>query len=393
MQRWRHAVYALVEGGQRGYPLGRAFDLLLVAIILVNVTAIVLGTVEGLPPSWHQVFDLIETAAVLAFTLEYGLRLWAAIEDPRRAYRHPVWGRLHYAVSPLAVIDIVAILPFYLHLFWMPIDPSVAVLLRALRLFKLLRFTGAFDLLGEVLRNERRPLVAAGTVVSVALLMVSTLAYMLEHDAQPDKFGSIPAAMYWGIVTLSTVGYGDLTPITPWGRALAGFTVVLGVLCFALPAGILASGFIEELRRRDFIVTWHLVAKVPLFQLLSAARIAAVASILKPVRVETGVQVVRQGDAADAMYFITAGELEVETPGGPVALGSGEFFGEMALLESGKRSATVTARSNCDLLMLQAADFRHLLAGSPDLENEIRRIAAERGAKRRSAEAETPTPA
>src|SRR5258708_27884696 len=97
--------------------------------------------------------------------------------------------------------------------------------------------------------------------------------------------------MYWGIVTLSTVGYGDLTRITPWGRALTGFTVVLGVLCFALPAGIMASGFIEELRRRDFMVTWHLVAKVPLFQRLSAARIATLASILKPVRIEAGAPV------------------------------------------------------------------------------------------------------
>jgi voltage-gated potassium channel len=389
MNRWRHTIYAVVEGGQRGYPLGRAFDIGLVAVILLNVVAIVLSTDATLHARWHDLFGDVEHVAVAVFSLEYGLRLWVAVEDPRWAHKRPLVARLRYAVTPLALVDLLAILPFYLHLLDLAVDPEIAILLRVLRLLKLLRFTGAFDLLGAVLRNERRPLLAAGTVVAMALLLVSTLAYMFEREAQPDKFGSIPEAMYWGITTLSTVGYGDLIPVTTAGRALAGFTVVLGILCFALPAGIIASGFIEEMRKRDFIVTWHLVAKVPLFQRLSAARIAAVAGILKPVRVESGDEVVRRGDVADAMYFILTGELEVETPGGRVALRSGEFFGEMALLERGMRSATVIARSNCDLLMLQAAAFRHLLQSAPDLEAEIRRIAEERRAKapRRETEA------
>jgi voltage-gated potassium channel len=389
IKRWRNAAYAVVEGGQRGYPLGRAFDLALIAVIVLNVVAVVLSTEQSLHEFWHERFAVVEVATVILFTIEYALRLWVAVEDPRRIHMNPAMARLRYAISPLAIVDLLAILPFYLHYLSMPIDPEIAILLRTLRLLKLLRFTGALDLLGAVLRNERQPLIAGGTVVAVALLFVSTLAYMFERDAQPEKFGSILAAMYWGIVTLSTVGYGDLTPVTAAGRALAGFTVVLGILCFALPAGIIASGFIEEMRRRDFIVTWHLVAKVPLFQRLSAARIAAVAAILKPVRVESGDQVVRRGEAADAMYFILSGELEVETPGGGIALRAGEFFGEMALLEHGMRSATVVARTNCDLLMLQATDFRHLLASAPDLESEIRRIAAERRAQAMKREAAT----
>src|SRR5258708_25188204 len=149
MQGWGHTVYAIVEGGQRGYPPGRAFDLFLAPVTLFNVTAIVLGTVEDLPAFWHGLFSHIEVVAVGAFTVEYVLRLWVALEDPRRIYRHPVIARLRYALTPLAIIDVVAILPFYLHLLSVPIDPSVAVLLRALRLVKLLRFTGAFDLVGE----------------------------------------------------------------------------------------------------------------------------------------------------------------------------------------------------------------------------------------------------
>jgi voltage-gated potassium channel len=389
MNRWRNTVYVLVEGGQRGYPAGRIFDIGLIFVILVSAAAVVLSTEPSLHARWHELFPEVELIAVAVFSVEYVLRLWAAVEDPRWTHMGPVMARLRHAVTPLAVVDLMAILPFYLHLLAVPIDPEIAVLLRALRLLKLLRFTGAFDLLAEVLRNERRPLIAAATVVSIALLLVSTLAYLFEREAQPDKFGSIPAAMYWGIVTLSTVGYGDLTPVTTAGKTLAGFTVVVGILCFALPAGILASGFIEELRRRDFIVTWHLVAKVPLFQRLSAARIAAVAAILKPLRIEAGDQVVRRGESADAMYFILSGDLEVETMTGGVTLRAGEFFGEMALLERGQRSATVVARTSCDLLILQASDFRHLLLSSPDLEAEIRRVAADRRAQTAMREAET----
>jgi voltage-gated potassium channel len=174
------------------------------------------------------------------------------------------------------------------------------------------------------------------------------------------------------------VGYGDLAPVTPLGRATGALGAVLGILGFAMPAGIIASGFIEELRRRDFIVTWQLVAKVPLFRHLTAARIASVALVLRPLRVEAGAAVVRRDEDADGMYFVVTGEIVVEVPGHPVTLTGGDFFGEMALLEGGKRSTTVRAVTACELLHLGAADFRQLVASAPDLDAELRRVAQER---------------
>jgi voltage-gated potassium channel len=246
------------------------------------------------------------------------------------------------------------------------------VLLRVLRLFKMVRFSGAFEMIGAVMTRERRSLLACASVVAIILVLLATLAYLTEREAQPDKFGSIPAAMYWGLVTLTTVGYGDLAPITPLGRIVGGVGVVLGVLCFAMPAGILASGFIEEVRRRDFIVTWQLVAKVPLFARLSAARIASIAGLLRFERIESGELIVRKGELADCMYFVLSGEIEVEAAAGVVHMGAGDYFGEAGLIEHTTRNADVRARTECTLLVLMERDFWKLLEAQPELGAEVR---------------------
>lgn len=377
MGELRRTLYAVVETGYQGYPPGRAFDIALVAIILVNIAATAMATVPGTGPEWLMVFRTVEWVAVGIFTVEYLTRIWVSVEDPHAQGINPWTWRLRYLATPLAIIDLIAILPSYVELIvgaaW-----EFTLVLRVLRLFKLLRFTGAFDTIFAVIRAERQPLIATFCVIAVILLLISTMAYVAEREAQPDKFGSIPAALYWGVVTLATVGYGDLAPVTPLGRVTGALGAVLGILGFAMPAGIIASGFIEELRRRDFIVTWQLVAKVPLFRHLTAARIASVALVLRPLRVEAGAAVVRRNEDADGMYFVVTGEIVVEVPGHPVTLTGGDFFGEMALLEGGKRSTTVRAVTACELLHLGAADFRQLVSGAPDLEMEIRRIAHER---------------
>ncbi len=377
MRELRRYLYALVETGYQGYPPGRVFDITLVVVIVINIAATAMATVQDTGESWLQLYRAIEWTAVAIFTVEYLVRAWVAVEDPRAPADRPWAWRLRYLGTPLALIDLVAILPSYLELIfgtaW-----EFTLILRVLRLFKLLRFTGAFDTIFAVLRSERRPLIATFSVIGVVLLLISTMANVAEHDAQPDKFGSIPAAFYWGIVTLATVGYGDIAPVTALGRATGALGAVLGILTFAMPAGIIASGFMEELRRRDFIVTWQLVAKVPLFRRLTASRIASVALVLKPMRFEAAATVVRKGEEADGMYFVVSGEILVEIPGHPVTLRSGAFFGEMALLDGGKRSTTVRAVTPCELLHLGAAEFRQLLAATPHLEAEIRQVAGER---------------
>jgi len=387
MREMRRTLYALVETGYQGYPPGRAFDIALVVVILVNIAATAMATVPATSPGWLLAFRTVEWVAVGIFTVEYLVRIWVSVEDPHASGSDPWAWRLRYLLTPLAIIDLIAILPSYVELLvgaaW-----EFTLVLRVLRLFKLLRFTGAFDTIFAVIRAERRPLIATFCVIAVILLLISTMAYVAEREAQPDKFGSIPAALYWGIVTLATVGYGDLAPVTPLGRATGALGAVLGILSFAMPAGIIASGFIEELRRRDFIVTWQLVAKVPLFRRLTAARIASVALVLRPLRVEAGAAVVRRNEDADGMYFVVTGEIVVEVPGHPVTLTGGDFFGEMALLEGGKRSTTVRAVTACELLHLGATDFRQLVAGAPDLDVEIRRVAEERRRDNESSTAE-----
>ena len=186
--------------------------------------------------------------------------------------------------------------------------------------------------------------------------------------------------MWWGIVTLTTVGYGDVTPVTLWGRMAGGLTAVMGLCMFAIPVGIIASAFIEAVRRREFVDTWNLVAKVPLFRTLDAARIAAVASVLRARRAERGERLIRKGDHADSMYFIVTGDVEVDTEVGVPKgrLGAGDFFGEIALIADRERTASITALAPCKLLVLHKDDFDGFMETHPELRAAVREAAEKR---------------
>lgn len=226
----------------------------------------------------------------------------------------------------------------------------------------------------------------------IVLLAAASLAYLLERDAQPELFGSIPQSLWWAIVTLTTTGYGDVTPVTPAGRILAGFVMVSGILVFALWAGILASGYADELRRREFLRTWDLVAKVPFFKNVGASVIADVARLLRARDYPARAVIVRRGERGDCMYFIASGEVEVRLRPETVRLGPGEFFGEIALLTGGPRNATIVAVEPSTLLTLDIVDFRQLLGRQAELarivnEEAERRRAVNEEAERRLADA------
>ena len=212
----------------------------------------------------------------------------------------------------------------------------------------------------------------------VLLVVESGIMFMLEREAQPELFSSIPHTMWWAIVTMASVGYGDIVPITPLGKMFGGMLMILGIAMFAIPAGILATGFANEIRKRDFVVTWQSVAKVPLFAGLDASRIAEIAGLLKREIVPAHYVVVRRGEPADAMFFIMSGEVEVDVQPHPVRLGRGQYFGEIALLRDTVRTATVTSVSECQLLALEVADFRRLLEAHPDLKAAVMEVAERR---------------
>jgi voltage-gated potassium channel len=237
------------------------------------------------------------------------------------------------------------------------------------------RYTPALTLFAAVIRNESRALLATLLVVIILLVLEASIMYVLERAAQPKVFASIPHAMWWAIVTIATVGYGDMYPITPMGRVFGGMVMVIGIAVFAVPAGILATGFASEIRKRDFVVTWQTVANVPLFAGLDAARIAEIARLLKRQVVPAQFAVVRRGDPADAMFFIMGGEVQVDITPTPVRLSRGQYFGEIALLRDTVRTATVTTLTECQLLSLDVADFRRLLENNPSLKATITRTA------------------
>jgi voltage-gated potassium channel len=206
----------------------------------------------------------------------------------------------------------------------------------------------------------------------IVLFLSATVEYLAERGIQPSAFNSMPAALWWAITTLTTTGYGDLVPITPLGRLLGGVVMVCGIATFGLSTGILATGFAAETRRRNFIQTWDLVSKVPFFQSLDPSAITEITHMLRRLEVPERTAIIRRGKVGDCMYFIAAGEVQVEIKPAPVRLGAGAFFGELALLHADSvRTANVTTTMPATLLMLDLADFRTLTAHHPDLKRAI----------------------
>jgi voltage-gated potassium channel len=374
---WRARFDHILAPAENPPWLARLVNAILVALVLLSVVGAVVETLDELAPKIAWLLRLVEALAVAVMAVEYALRLWVAPEREAIGTREPWRARLHYVTSFVGLIDLFAVLPAIVALV-LPIPVDVLRLFRVLRLLKMARYTPALTLFAAVIRNESRALLATLLVVVILLVLEASIMYVLEREAQPKVFASIPHAMWWAIVTIATVGYGDMIPVTPAGRIFGGMVMVIGIAVFAVPAGILATGFASEIRKRDFVVTWQTVAHVPLFAGLDAARIAEIARLLKRQVVPAQFAVVRRGDPADAMFFIMSGDVQVDITPSPVRLGRGQYFGEIALIRDTVRTATVTTLSECQLLSLDVADFRRLLENNPGLKATITRTAEER---------------
>jgi voltage-gated potassium channel len=211
-----------------------------------------------------------------------------------------------------------------------------------------------------------------------AALVAAALMHLAEGKVQPNKLGTIPDALWWAIVTLGTIGYGDVVPVTAFGKLIATGTIFLGLIMIALPVGIIATAFSEQIHRREFIVTWGMIARVPLFAELDAGEIADIMQLLRAQRVEAGEVIVRAGDPAHSMYFIATGEVEVALKKERVRLGVGQFFGEVAVLRRVRRSATVVALTRSNLLVLDAQDLHALMQRDPRIAAHIKDVAEKR---------------
>lgn len=250
-QKIKKRVFEIIERASPDDLPSKIFDISIMLLISSNVTAVILETVKSLSVRYILLFRGFEVFSVIAFTVEYGLRLWSCTTDKK--FDSPVLGRIRFAITPLALVDLAAILPFYLPMiFHADLRFIRAIrLFRLFRIFKLGRYSESMKTFGNVLKAKKEELFITIFVVFILLIIASSLMYFIENVAQPEVFSSIPAAMWWGVATLTTVGYGDVYPVTPLGKVLGAIIAILGIGMFALPAGILGSGFVEEIQKRQ----------------------------------------------------------------------------------------------------------------------------------------------
>jgi voltage-gated potassium channel len=377
---WRVKVHDILEVGD-GNPIGRVVNVFLIVLIIANGLAFAAETVPSLYDRYGPEFEAFNTFSVMVFTVEYVLRLWSSVEIPLLR-RMPHWrARLNFAFRPMMIIDLLAILPWYVYLF-VPFDLRALRVLRLFRLFrllKLLRYSPALLTLKRVIAHEYRALLGALLLMMMLMLFSASIVYFLERGAQPDKFSSIPAAAWWALATLTTIGYGDIVPITPLGKVFGGVVMLFGLGMFALPIAILSAGFSQESARHEFVVTWSMVARVPLFSTLDAAEVAEVTKLLYTHLVQPGATIVPAGDAGGAMYFIGSGEATVcVVPGQPIKLHEGDFFGEMALLEHRRHKHAVIADTVCRVYVLDSEGLARLGRRHPEIVKHIKDVARER---------------
>jgi len=366
----RKRIYDILEQGPVGDRTSRIVDRFLVSLIVINLFAVALESVPSIGVPYASEFVLIEAFSLVVFSAEYVLRLWSAAEHMPHRHLLAAQARVKYALSVSGIVDLLAVLPFWLA-FVLPDDLRVILVLRIVRFLKIARYSTAMRSLLDVLNRERRALFGCLVILLGGALVVGALMHLAERGVQPERLGTIPDAMWWAIVTLGTIGYGDVVPITPLGKFIATATIFLGLIMIALPVGIIATGFADQIHRRDFIVTWSMIARVPLFAELNGAEIADVMGLLRTQVAEAGEVIARLGEPAHSMYFIAAGQVQIELKAERIPLGPGQFFGKVAVLRRARRSATVTALRRTNLLVLDAQDLHALMQRDPRIAERI----------------------
>jgi voltage-gated potassium channel len=277
---------------------------------------------------------------------------------------------LRYLVTPAGIIDLLSVVPVPLALIC-GVDPESAWLLASLWVLKLTQDSPGFAQLGRVFIIEAKALASVLVLFLIALFLASAAMYLLERQGQPQVFGSLPAALWWAVETLTTTGYGDEIPLTTLGHLLGALVMICGIATFGLWTGILATGFAAENRRRNFIQTWDLVSKVPFLQTLDPSAVTEITHMMRRVEMPARTAIIRRGRVGDCMYFIAEGEVEVDVEPAPVRLGVGAFFGELALLGDSIRTANVSTVKHSTLLVLDLADFRTVMAHHSELARVI----------------------
>jgi voltage-gated potassium channel len=350
-------------------------------VLAIGLACVVLLTVPGIPLAEFRLAEVALWTCLLYFLAEWvidvAIRLSAP--PPRRLVSYM---DLFYAsaVLPVPIAHLVGV------------SPASAWLLAGFWLLKLEAAQAGFSLMRRVFITEAKPIATVVFGFIVVQFLAAIAMHLAERVAQPTVFGTLPQALYWAVTTLSTTGYGDVVPVTQLGRTIAGLVMICGIAMFGLWTGILANGFAAETRRRDFTRVWEFVARVPFFKVLNPGAIIEIARMLRAQDFPERAVIIRKGRHGESMFFIAAGQVEIVGTNPPVRLGEGAFFGELALLGGGVRTATVVATMPTTLLVLDLADYRIFAASHPDLARAVEEEAARRLAEIRG-ERPTATPA
>jgi voltage-gated potassium channel len=246
----RKRVREIVDIAKPGDSLSKGFDIFIITLIGLNIVALILESVKAIQAFAPGLFSVFEVVSVIIFSLEYFGRVWSSVEIPK--YHKPLSGRLRFMMTPLALVDLLAILPFYLP--FTGIDLRFLRILRMMRIFrvaKLGRYSQSLQMLQRVMTVKKEQLVCSLFILLLLVIIAASMLYYAENGVQPEVFSSIPSSMWWAISTLTTVGYGDVYPVTGLGKLMASVIAVLGIGMFALPTGILGAGFVEEMNQRQ----------------------------------------------------------------------------------------------------------------------------------------------
>jgi len=352
------------------------FEIFLISLIVANALVVSLDSVARLAAAYGRYFQIFEIMSVGIFTAEYALRVWSALEDPRYA-EEPLADRVRYMTHPYMLIDFFAIAPAYLAFFFPVADLRILRLFRLFRLLKIARYSPAVTTLIHVLSLERRALFGTLLLLVCIMCLSGEGIYIIEGTAQPKIFGDLPTCMYWAIITLTTVGYGDITPVTALGRMWAGITAVMGLGLFALPVGIIASAFMTEIHRRDFVVTSSMLVKIPLFEGLDIEVLSEVMGALRSHMVAPHVPIVIAGEPASTMYFIVSGLAQSVIKAGKegikkrVMLGPGDTIAAEAVMAGGIYETSVFAHTPMRVLALSGQDLTILFRKHPRLRRRL----------------------
>ena len=375
--KWRKRVYEIIEVGRGEDKISKIVDNFLIVLIVLNLFAFVIETVPSINAEWGWHLWWFNIISVLIFTIEYAARIWSSVEVPFLKRLPMTEARLKFAMRPYLIIDLLAILPFYLSLI-IPMDLRFLRVLRLFRFLKIARYSPALATLMRVLFNERRALAGSMLLMIAMLLFSSTGIYYIERFSNTEAFGTIPDAAWWAMATLTTVGYGDVSPITPLGKMFGGVVMILGLGMFALPIAIISTGFAQEMSRRDFVVTWSLISRIPILAELDTKEVEGMMKYLLAHNYAPNMEIIKAGSPGDAMYFIASGEVLLKSNHGDITLKTGEFFGEIAMLENEDYEFPYTTVSNCKLLKLQREDFGVLSGSHPKIGKHIRATAKKR---------------